>query len=65
MQKFFSYLLPLFVVVSLLASCTAEKCYECTGTGAGTYCEGDYANATEFEAYVDVIQAAGATCTVK
>lgn len=65
MTKFIPFI-TLLAFVSLFAACSAEKCYECTALGVtSTVCEGDYASATEFEAFVDVLRTSGSTCTVK
>lgn len=51
---------------ALFIGCTSEKCYVCTtGAASNTHCEGDFASLTELEAYIDVLEAGGSTCTVQ
>lgn len=65
MRKMF-FIVALIAFVNLIAGCTDEKCYVCTIAAASTtHCESDFANATEFEAYIEVIESGGATCTVQ
>jgi len=51
---------------ALFIGCTNETCYVCTtGAASNTHCEGDFANLSELETYIDALEGNGSTCTLQ